>query len=318
MKAAIVSRPGQAAPVYADAPEPVASAGEARIMVVAAALTQVARSRASGAHYSASGQFPFVAGVDGVGRLDDGRRVYFALPQPPNGAMAEWTVVREALCVALPDDLDDVTAAAIANPGMSSWAALTERARLKRGETVLVNGATGIAGRLAVQIAKHLGAGRVVATGRDRVALGELAALGADETIALAADGDALEDAFKRQFARGVDVVVDYLWGESARSLLIAGAKAGADAVPIRFVQIGSASGDEISLPSAVLRASAIELMGSGIGSIPLDRFVASVAAMLEAAAPAGLKAAARAVPLAQVEEAWGAQDRRARIVLVP
>lgn len=318
MKAAIVSRAGQAAPVYADAPDLVVSAGEARIRVTAAALTQVARSRAAGAHYSAPAHFPFVAGVDGVGRLDDGQRVYFALPQPPNGAMAEWTVVRGALCVPLPSALDDLTAAAIANPGMSSWAALTERARLEPGETVLVNGATGIAGRLAVQIAKHLGAGRVVATGRDRAALAELAALGVDETVPLAGDGDALEGAFKRQFARGVDVVIDYLWGESARRLLIAGAKAGADAVPIRFVQIGSASGDEISLPGAVLRASAIELMGSGIGSIPLDRFVASVAALLEAAVPACLKVAVRAVPLSRVEEVWAVEDRRARIVFIP
>ena len=318
MKAAIVSRPGQPAPVYGDAPEPVASAGEARIRVTAAALTQVARSRAAGTHYSASARFPFVAGVDGVGLLDDGRRVYFALPQPPNGAMAEWTATREALCAALPDDLDDVTAAAIANPGMSSWAALTERARLKPGETVLVNGATGIAGRLAVQIAKHLGAGRVVATGRDREALGELAALGADGTIALEADAEAMEARFREEFARGVGVVIDYLWGESARRLLIAGAKAGAEAVPIRFVQVGSASGEEIALPGAALRASAIELMGSGIGSIPPGRLVASVAALLEAAVPAGLKIAARAVPLAQVEEAWAQEDRRTRIVFVP
>ena len=115
------------------------------------------RSRAAGTHYSSSGGFPFVAGIDGVGRLDDGRRVYFLMPNAPFGAMAERTVAPSTRCLMLPDELDDATAAAIANPGMSSWAAYAERAKLKQGETVLVNGATGAAGRLAVQIANISG-----------------------------------------------------------------------------------------------------------------------------------------------------------------
>jgi NADPH:quinone reductase-like Zn-dependent oxidoreductase len=136
-------------------------------------------------------------GVDGVGRLDDGRRVYFVLPKPPLGSMSERTVVRSEQCVALPDGLDDVTAAAIANPGMSAWAALKERAELAAGETVLVNGATGTAGRLAVQIAKYMGARKVIATGRNIEALKSLAHLGADVTIPLGEDPDALEKAFR-------------------------------------------------------------------------------------------------------------------------
>jgi NADPH:quinone reductase-like Zn-dependent oxidoreductase len=253
MKAAIVPGAGQT-PVYADFPEPRPSPGEIRVTVAAAAISHVVKSRAAGIHYSASGQFPFVVGIDGVGRLDDGRRVYFVLPKAPHGSMAERTVVSSTQCLALPDDLDDVTAAAIANPGMSSWAAYTERAKLKAGETVLVNGATGTAGRLAVQIAKHLGAKKVIATARNADALKSVAALGADGTIPLVEDGPALEGAFKEQFAEGVDVVIDYLWGQSAEQLLTAGAKAGQDAVPIRFVQIGSASKPEITLSSAVLR----------------------------------------------------------------
>ena len=121
----------------------------------------------------------------------------------PNGSMAERTVTPSAQCLALPDELDDVTAAAIANPGMSAWAAYAERARLKAGETVLVNGATGTAGRLAVQIAKHLGAKKVIATGRNADALKSVAALGADVTIPLAESEAALEDRFKAQFAAG-------------------------------------------------------------------------------------------------------------------
>src|SRR5271157_5329068 len=234
MKAAVVLGAGRA-PVYAEFTEPEPAAGEARIAVTAASISQVTKSRASGQHYSSAGQFPFVAGIDGVGRLDDGSRVYFVMPRAPYGAMAERTVVPRARCLALPDGLDDVTAAAIANPGMSSWAAYTDRVRLQAGETVLVNGATGTAGRLAVQIAKHLGAGKVIATGRNLDALKSVAGLGADVTIPLVEDGTALENAFKDEFAAGVDVVIDYLWGPSAERLLIAGAKAGRDAAPIRF-----------------------------------------------------------------------------------
>ncbi len=314
MKAAIVRGAGQT-PVYGDFAEPVVSDGENLIAVTAAAISHVVKSRASGTHYSSSGQFPFVVGIDGVGRLDDGRRVYFFLPKAPYGSMAERTVVSSAQCVALPDDVDDVTAAAIANPGMSSWAAYMERARLKVGETVLVNGATGTSGRLAVQIAKHLGAKRVVATARNADALASVAALGADVTIPLIADQAVLEDRLKEQFAEGVDVVIDYLWGMSAERLLTAGAKAGPEAIPIRFVQVGAASGADITLPGAVLRSSAIELMGSGLGSVPADRLVQAISELLRATTPAGFKIACKPVPLSDVEQAWPNDDSARRTV---
>lgn len=314
MKAAIVRAPAQM-PVYEDFAEPVPGPGESRIEVTAAALSPIVKSRASGAHYSSSGQFPFIVGIDGVGRLDDGRRVYFVLPKAPYGSMAERTVVPSAQCLALPDELDDMTAAAIANPGMSSWAALTERARLKIGETVLINGATGTAGRLAVQIARHLGAKKIIATGRNKDALHSLAALGADVTIPLVENEAALEKSFKEQFAEGVDIVLDYLWGKSAECLLIAGAKAGPDGVPIRFVQIGSISGSDITLPSAVLRSSSIELMGSGIGSIPLDRLAGAIGGLLQATVPGGFKIAVRPVPLSDVGQTWSSDDASLRTV---
>jgi NADPH:quinone reductase-like Zn-dependent oxidoreductase len=314
MKAAIVHGPRQM-PIYGDFAEPAPFPGESRISVTAAAVSRIVKSRAAGAHYSSSGQFPFIVGIDGVGRLDDGSRVYFALPRAPYGAMAQRTVAPSAQCLPLPDELDDVTAAAIANPGMSSWAALTERARLKAGETVLVNGATGTAGRLAVQIAKHLGAGKVVATGRNADALRSVATLGADVTIPLVESDPALKDRFKEQFAEGVDVVIDYLWGKSAEHLLSAGAKAGKNAAPIRFVQIGSVSGANITLPSAALRSSAIELMGSGIGSIPLDRFITAIGGLMQATVPGGFKITAKPVPLSEVEQAWSRDDSARRTV---
>jgi NADPH:quinone reductase-like Zn-dependent oxidoreductase len=314
MKAAIVERAGSV-PVYGDFREPVASGGESRIAVRAAALSPVVKGRASGTHYSAPGAFPFVVGIDGVGRLDDGRRVFFILPSAPFGSMAEWVVVPSSNCVLLPDGVDDLTAAAIANPGLSSWAALKDRARLKSGETVLINGATGTSGRLAVQIAKYLGAKKVIATGRSARSLQSLKALGADETIQVVEADDALDAAFKTSFAGGVDVVLDYLWGRSAERLLIAGTKAYRDGIPIRFVQVGNASGASITLPASALRSAPLEMMGSGIGSLPHDRIVGVIEELLTAAASTRFTIDTRIVPLMDVEQAWPGESCDPRIV---
>jgi hypothetical protein len=134
-------------------------------------------------------------------------------------------------------------------------------------------------------------------------------------TIPLVDDETALEDRFKEQFAQGVNVVIEYLWGKSAERLLIAGAKAGREAAPIRFVQIGAMSAPEITLPSAVLRSSAIVLMGSGLGSLPPDRFLHAIGELLRATVPAGLKIAANPVPLSDVEQAWPRDDSARRTV---
>ena len=170
MKAAIVKAP-KTSPVYGDFADPVARDGYAIVRVKASALSQFTKSRASGSHYSSDGAFPSVAGTDGVGFTEDGTRVYFGFPETPFGSLAERSLVSAQRCILLPNELDDVTAAAIANPGMSAWAALIERAHLQPGETVLVNGATGTAGRIAVQLAKYLGASKVIATGRNEAEL---------------------------------------------------------------------------------------------------------------------------------------------------
>ena len=155
----------------------------------------------------------------------------------------------------------------------------------------------------------------MIATGRNVDALHSLAAIGADVTIPLIEDEEALESGFKEQFAEGVDVVLDYPWGKSAERLLIAGARAGKDAVPIRFVQIGSMSGTDITLPAAVLRSSAIELMGSGIGSVSPDRLIKAIGEVFAAAIPAGFTVATQVISLSEVERAWKTDDSRKRIV---
>jgi NADPH:quinone reductase-like Zn-dependent oxidoreductase len=306
MKAATLFAPGQN-PVWADFSTPQAGPDEWLVQIHAAALSPLTRARASGTHYSAQGTYPFVAGVDGTGTLPDGRLVYAVLPRAPFGAMAEQTVVAQTHCLILPDGLDPVAAAAIANPGMSSWAALAERAHLGPGETVLINGATGASGQLAVQIARHMGAARVIATGRNREAL---AALNADGFLVLGDDD--LEERARAVFAQGVDVVLDYLWGPSAETLLTAAARAAPEAVPIRFVQIGTAGGADIRLPGAVLRSSSLQLMGSGIGSVPLARLLASIAGVFDAAAGGHVALPFEIMPMDRVEEAWAmGADRR-------
>jgi NADPH:quinone reductase-like Zn-dependent oxidoreductase len=320
MKAAIVTAAGKT-PLYGHFDKPIAKSGEEIISVRAAALSNLTRSRASGAHYSSTGIFPAVAGTDGVGRTQDGRRVYFAMPEEPFGSLAEFCPIHFRRCVEIPDSVDDITAAAIANPGMSAWAALVERAHLVAGETVLVNGATGTAGRIAVQLAKHLGAAKVIATGRNVKELEEVKQLGADVVIPFALDPEHpsgaqdYEEALKQAFSTGIEVVVDYLWGESAKTAIVALAKTIEDK-PVRFVHVGGASGEaNIELPGAALRSSAIMLMGSGVGSISRLSLVQSIRSVFEAAQPAGLKVAAKVVPLSEVEDVWDKATGKPRVV---
>jgi NADPH:quinone reductase-like Zn-dependent oxidoreductase len=317
MKAAIVTAAGKA-PIYGDFEKPVARDGEELISVRAAALSNLTKMRATGAHYSSAGIFPAVAGTDGVGTTQNGRRVYFAMPEAPFGSLAEFCPIQTRRCVDIPDSLDDITAAAIANPGMSAWAGLVERAHLVAGETVLVNGATGTAGRVAVQIAKYLGAAKVIATGRN---IEELKTLGADEVIAFALDADHpsgaadYEEALKSSFSNAIDVVIDYLWGASAKAAITALAKT-VDDHPVRFVQVGSAGGEmNLELPGAALRSAAITLMGSGIGSVSRQGLAESIRKVFEAVEPAVLKVDTRVVPLTDVESVWEKATGKPRVV---
>ena len=235
MKAALVNT-YDAPPIYTDFDTPTAGEGEQLVTVAAAGLHQIVKGIANGSHYMSSGELPFIPGVDGVGRLSDGTRIYFGGARFPYGTMCEQTVIGKALVVPLPDGIEDALAAGIANPGMSSWVAL-DRGRFAAGETVFILGATGTSGQLAVQIAKARGARHIIAAGRNPEALEKLKSLGADTVISLQQDRDALIAAFRNAFAEhGVDVVLDYLWGPPAESVLAAisqkgAVKSGADGV---------------------------------------------------------------------------------------
>src|SRR5882757_4402620 len=306
MYAAVVNA-FDAPPRYTTFADPAAAEGEKLVNVSAAGLHPIVRALAKGIHYGSSGELPFIAGIDGVGKLEDGTRVFFGIARSPFGTFAERALAASWMCLPLPDAVDDVTAAGIANPAMSSWAALTARAKFVAGESVLILGATGVAGQLAVQVAKRLGARRIIAAGRNPQALEKLKSLGADAVISLEQDQTSLVAAFRTEIEAGVDVVLDYLWGRPAELVLQAISqkglrKAGAR---IRFIQIGESAGKTISLPAATLRSSGLELLGSGFGSASLDQIRQPLAEFFQVAAKEPFQFHTKAVPLAEVETLW-------------
>jgi NADPH2:quinone reductase len=312
MQAAVVNVLGQA-PKYQSFPDPIAGEGEVVIQVHAAGLHPIVKARASGAHYSSDGAVPLVPGVDGVGTLEDGSRVYFGFSRAPWGSMAERTVTRRSMCIPLPDGIDDVQAAAIANPGMSAWMSLKERAGLVAGETVLIQGATGVAGQLAIQVARHLGAKRVIGVGRNV----EPIAAYVDAVIGLVQPEEAVRDAFAAEAAAGIDVVIDYLWGWPTELLLAALAKGfqASSTHRTRLVEVGTSAGLTISLPGAILRSVDLTLMGSGFGAAPLDLILAAIPTLFSLAAAGKLKIDVDPVPLLDVESAWNRAEKGRRIV---
>jgi len=318
VKAAVV-RAFDRPPVYDDFEEATPQRGETVVSVSAAAVSPLVASRASGTHYSAEAALPFVAGVDGVGRTPDGRRVYFAFPRPPFGSMAERVAIAPDLVVSLPDDLDDATAAAAGISGMSCWVPLTRLARIPPGESVLINGATGVSGRLAVQVAKYLGARKVVATGRDEAKLRALADLGADVLLTLGQPAEALRAAVRRE-ARdtSIGVVLDYLWGPSAETILdaLGGPSAPRGTSRIRFVQIGSRTGPTVSLSGAMLRSSGVEIVGSGIGSSTNTELVSGIGEFLNVFTRARFAVATDVHSLSDVARYWSGAGSEKRLVL--
>ncbi|RCS23801.1 zinc-binding alcohol dehydrogenase family protein [Phyllobacterium salinisoli] len=308
MKAAVVTDFGKA-PAYGDFRDPVAGKGETIVRVHAAPLSPIVKALASGKHYTSGAQAGFVPGVDGVGTDPEGRRVYFLFPKAPFGSMGELALVSDEMIVAIPDEISDVRAAAVATGGLASWVALTRRASVQPGATVLVNGATGAAGGMAVQIARHFGAGRVIAVGRNKTALDRL-----DVESRIALD-DRADEALRAEFDRGVDVVLDFLWGEPAARVIAAatknrGARSGEPRV--RYVQLGTVAGDEISIRGDAFRSSGLELMGSGIGSVAIRELLAGARELLTETNSAGFDAPVTTLPLMAVADAWtGPSDIR-------
>lgn len=321
MHAALVQQ-FDAPPRYAEVPEPIPVGDhEEAVRVLATGLHPRVRSQARGAHYTSSGELPLIPGIDGVGRRDDGSLVYFALGDTTQGSMAERTVIDARRAVPLPSGADVVLIAAAMNPAMSSWVALTRRVVFARGQSVLIMGATGSAGQLAIQVARHLGAGDVTAAGRGAARLEALRALGADRTIDLAADPDAVADDLASKAAE-VDVVLDYLWGPPAATALMPLLRGREDrSRRLSWIQIGAVAGRSIDLPSAALRQANLHILGSGQGSVGTSDLLATLPRLVDEIVKGSFAIDAVAMPLAEVQVAWGATASAGptrRIVLVP
>jgi NADPH2:quinone reductase len=320
MKAAVLRELGKP-PRYEDFPDPSASAQEALVEVRAASLKSVDKQLAAGTHFASPRELPAICGTDGVGTLPDGSRVFFGGARRPYGAMAQRTVVPAAYCFPVPDALDDVTAAAIPNPGVSAFLSLSHRAKLTNGEKVLILGATGVTGKLAVQIARQLGAARVIAAGRNPQQLDKLRQLGADSTIQLNQPDDALRKAFTQEAGEeGFNVIIDYIWGHPTEVLIAAITKPEFAAInsETRLVQVGESAGPTISLPAAVLRSTALTILGTA-GIPSREILVAAMNQILAWAATRALQIETASVPLSEVESAWQRPESSGlRLVLIP
>jgi NADPH:quinone reductase-like Zn-dependent oxidoreductase len=295
--------------------------GEHQVLVevLAVGLHPRVRSDAAGRHYTSSGALPMVPGIDGVGRLADGGRIYFVADGEHPGSIAEKAVIDARRSIALPDDADIETIAAAMNPAMSSWVALRRRVPIEAGQSVLVLGATGNAGTMAVQIAKLLGAGRVVGAGRDPDRLEILRGVGADQVVQLTDDnqttGAALADA-----AAEVDIVLDYLWGPPAERAIMALLTARADrSRAMDWIQIGAVAGPTLALPSVALRSANLRIQGNGQGAVSTRAYLAELPSLIDEINAGAIHIVPQASPLRDVEAVWSRADVPGRrTVLIP
>jgi NADPH:quinone reductase-like Zn-dependent oxidoreductase len=292
---------------------------EMLVDVLAAGLHPRTRSSANGSHYTSMGRLPMIPGFDGIGRDRDGRLRYFILADTHLGSMAAQVVIDSRRSTPLPEDTDILTVAAAMNPAMASWIALRWRIAFEPGQSVLVLGATGNSGQMAVQIGKRLGARTVIAAGRDPERLAILITLGADTTISLAGDPDMAARSVGEAAAE-VDVVIDYLWGPATERAMPAVITGRADTSrPLTWIEVGSMSGREIALPSAWLRAARLQIVGSGQGSVSARDIVSELPALAAEISTGTYAIDAVPAPLSQVGATWSAPALPGqRIVLVP
>ena len=307
MKAAVIYQKGEM-PQYTDFPEPVVQ-NDAEVLVTmkAAAIKHFDKGRASGQHYSTDKKNATVIGGDGVGILADGTRV-FALGV--SGTIAEKATIEKSRMVKLPDAIEDEVAAALPNAVAGSAMALLFRAAMQKGETILINGATGFTGKIAVQIAKHYGAKKIIVTGRNEQTLRSLIALGADEIVSVQQDDDTFVAKIKEIHNNmPIDIIIDYLWGHTAELILASLKGRGSFTHKTRFVSIGAVTGDKIQLSAENLRSVDLQLSGSGLGSWTKEEmkklFSEILPEMFQLAADGKLKVDIVSVELKDINTLW-------------
>jgi NADPH:quinone reductase-like Zn-dependent oxidoreductase len=293
--------------------------GQELVEVLAAGLHPRVRTGARGAHYTSTGVLPMIPGIDAVGRRPDGTPVYFVSDDDVIGTMAERALADRRRSIELPESVDVAKVAAAMNPAMSAWVALRRRVALQQGQSVLVLGATGNAGAMAVQIANRLGAAYVVGAGRDLERLRSLEAVGADAVVRLSDDADATAEALADAAAE-VDIVLDYLWGEPAQRSIVALLTARADrSRALDWIQIGAVAGPTIELPSVALRSANLRIQGTGQGAVSPQAYLAELPSLVDEIGAGTIAVDPVRRPLAEVEAAWSTPDEPGtRTVLVP
>jgi NADPH:quinone reductase-like Zn-dependent oxidoreductase len=292
--------------------EPIAGPDLGVLDVRAAGVNPVDISISAGRFYGGKPSLPSVTGREGVGMLD-GERVYFDAPVFPFGSMAERTLVDASSTYPVPDGVEDGMAIALGVSGLAAWLALSWRAQLKEGEHVLVLGASGVLGQIAVQAAKLLGAARVVAAARSQEALERSLELGADATVRLD-PGEDLPSAMSDAAEGRIDVVVDPLFGAPFAAAVDAASFAA------RLVHLGTAAGTEATLSSPSIRGKMLVIMGHSNFASPPEVRREAYARLTDAAARGQVRVEAEPLPLEQVADAWRrvqAGSHR-KIVLVP
>jgi NADPH:quinone reductase-like Zn-dependent oxidoreductase len=320
MKAMIVRAP-DATPEYGDFAEPIVSEGRELVTLVAAGIHPVVRSLAVGRHYGSTGAWPLIPGVDAVARTADGMLIYTGFVEPPYGTLAERMAVPATMRHRLPDSADPVAIAGGLNPGLASWMPLAMRAKeIGQLGTVLVLGATGMAGLLAIQNASILGATRVVGMGRSTVGLAhanEAGAVTVWQSGERTTDAQALATALQ---GTAPSLVLDFVWGAPAEATFAALERHGLDEdnADISYIQIGALAGPEAAVPASLLRSRRIRILGSGMGSASIAAIMEQLPIYMRLIAEGRVKVPTHTFPLSRASEAWIAGESGSRVVVVP
>jgi NADPH2:quinone reductase len=294
MRAARIAELGQA-------PEPVEIEGSGSIEVAAAALNPLDLAVASGRHYAGHPPLPYVPGCEAIGHRD-GQRLYLfgdGRGLTKDGFLVERVDFPDELAIPIPDSVDDAQAVAAGIAGLAGYVPVAKVAAVAPDDRVLVLGATGSVGTVAVQTAKLLGASRVVAAGRDETKLQRLLELGADATVQ-----------FGHAYGEEFDVVIDPLWGEPLVRALDAAARGA------RVVHIGQSAGPEATLTSGVVRGKQLRILGYSNFALSRADLSEAYRELLGHVADGLVRVEFESFPLERVGNAWAAQERGEKAVV--
>jgi NADPH2:quinone reductase len=287
--------------------------GDGAIEVVAVALNPLDLAVAAGRFYGGHPPLPYVPGAEAVGRLD-GARVYLfgeGYGVRRNGFLCERTDFPPELAVPIPDELDDATAAAAGIAGVAAWVPLARLAPVRRDDRVLILGATGLVGTIAVQVARLLGAERVVAAGRNEEKLARLGSLGADAQVVLA--GELLAERMREACGGdGPTVVFDPVWGAPVEAAIQAAAPRA------RVVNLGQSAGPEATIASAAVRGKQLTILGHANVAMPAEERRAAYEEVAAHVAAGRIRIERETFSLEQIAEAWSAQAAGRKAVVLP